>query len=71
MEQFIEFYFKLGLKYKDIKSVLYRRHYPDAELIWKSVNPELLQRYVDVKKFIQDPKIIKLESRLTYVRIPR
>lgn len=26
MEQFIEFYFKLGLKYKDIKSVLDRRH---------------------------------------------
>lgn len=26
MEQFIEFYFELGLKYKDIKSVLNRRH---------------------------------------------
>lgn len=57
MEQFIQFYFKLRFKYKDIRSMLYRSHYPNAEPI-RCVNLELPQKYVDVKKLIRDPEII-------------
>lgn len=40
----------IGLKYKDIKSVLYRSHSPDAELMWKCVNLKLLRMDIDIDK---------------------
>lgn len=44
IEQVTEYCFELGLKD------------PDAELIWKCVNLELLS---DVEKLIQDPETVK------------
>lgn len=43
--QFIKLYFEPELKYTHIKSVM-KFTFPDAELIWKCVNLELLRKYI-------------------------
>lgn len=58
------------IKYKYIKSVIYRHYYPDAELIQKCINLKLLCKYVDIEKLIRDLKIIESGSQLTLCKDP-